>query len=103
MADDGLLFKEFSDEYYPSADDLVRYLQAYATSTHAPIRFDSRVTKVERWGTHSHGFKLTTNTNVQYTCNKLFWATGIPKPVAPSKGTATSYFVCDLAVSNCHA
>jgi hypothetical protein len=52
-----LLMKEFSEEYYPHADDYVRYLNAYAAYVEKKVRempknetrlwFGARVTKVE--------------------------------------------------------
>eukprot|EP00750_Incisomonas_marina_P033442 INCI9871.1.p1 GENE.INCI9871.1~~INCI9871.1.p1 ORF type:complete len:548 (+),score=69.81 INCI9871.1:327-1970(+) len=54
-----LLFGNWSDEYYPSADTLVTYVNNFATSQRLNIRYSTLVEDVRRdvsWGPHSvHG------------------------------------------------
>jgi len=48
--DDGPHFTRYSDRYFPSADEMVRYLGDFAAKHRLPIRYDSRVVSITRGG-----------------------------------------------------
>jgi thioredoxin reductase len=76
---DPLLFKSFSKEYFPNADKLVSYLEAFAEKYALNIRYLSRVVKVSRSGL----FRVTLDNGVEITANKLIMATGVSKSYVP--------------------
>ena len=76
-----LLFKQYSREYFPSADDLVRYLGDYADLYGLNVRCDTRVLRVEK--PHAGQFRLTDDQGNTYACKRLIVATGVSRPYVP--------------------
>ncbi|WP_091370102.1 NAD(P)-binding domain-containing protein [Actinokineospora alba] len=75
----GPLFPEYSDDYYPHADDMVRYLADFQTRQVPQVRFATTVRKVRRDGA---GFVVETDDGcVSAEC--LVMATGWGKPNVP--------------------
>jgi thioredoxin reductase len=68
-----LLFTEYSDDLYPSADDLLRYMQDVYSSYKPPTVFGEKVTKISR--DKDYNFLLTTQSRT-FSCKYLFMATG---------------------------
>jgi len=54
---DDVRFTRYSDRYFPPADELVRYLEDFASRHRLPIRADARVVRVERGA--DQRFRLT--------------------------------------------
>jgi protoporphyrinogen oxidase len=48
LNDDGLLFTDYSDDYYPDKKDLVKYLNDYANKYKLNINYDSDVEKISK-------------------------------------------------------
>ena len=74
-----LLFGQYSQEYFPSAEDLVRYLEDFQREHRVPVRFGAEVQRVER---HAGGFRLYTGDG-GYECECLVVATGWAGPYLP--------------------
>jgi thioredoxin reductase len=47
-------FTRYSDDYFPHADEMVRYLADFAARRHLPVRYRSRVRAVERLADRFH-------------------------------------------------
>ena len=71
-------FKNFTQEYYPHADHLVRYLQSYKEKHNLNVRFNSRVVSVLRAKSETarERFKIILQDEEVFTCTYLIWATG---------------------------
>ena len=79
LSDNELLFKDYSDLYFPDADDLVRYLEDFAETFDLRMRCDEEVTRVSR---DEDGFRVETGRGV-YRCRRLIMATGVSEPHRP--------------------
>ncbi|WP_394825975.1 NAD(P)-binding domain-containing protein [Pendulispora albinea] len=75
-----LLFTQYTDRYFPAAPDLVRYLGDFAARTNLPIRYGTRVVRVERDG---EGFRVTDQAGQTYRARGVIVATGVSKPYIP--------------------
>lgn len=78
--DEELQYREFSNDYFPSASSLVEYLEAFAEHYQLAISYNSSVTKVERSGDR---FTVGVEGGRQFTCERLFVATGLPNAHKP--------------------
>ncbi|MET0419649.1 MAG: NAD(P)-binding domain-containing protein [Actinoplanes sp.] len=78
--DPELLFPKFSDEYFPSADDLVRYLDEFQRVHSLNVRYATSVTRVARDGA---GFAITTDGGDVIRAECLIVATGWGTPYVP--------------------
>lgn len=76
--DDQLLFKNYSREYFPQADDMVRYLKDFANRRALRVRYSTRVERIWRDG----AFHLRTAGGEEFSCRRLIMATGL-KPLTP--------------------
>jgi len=74
--DDDMRFKHYSKEYFPSADDLVRYLADFCDKYHLRITYDTRIVYVTK---RNGQFLLTSDRGDRFLCNKLIVATGLDK------------------------
>jgi thioredoxin reductase len=82
LTDDyGQPFREVSKALYPDADDLVRYLEAFAEAGQLAIRTKTRVARVAR--TDDGGFELTDTAGNRFRCRVLVVATGFSRPYVP--------------------
>ncbi|XP_077987435.1 FAD-dependent oxidoreductase domain-containing protein 2-like [Glandiceps talaboti] len=73
--DTDLLFRNYSEELFPSADDFVRYIADFVKKYDLNIHYKSRVINIDREGTDGK-FVLKTKAGRQYTCDRLLLATG---------------------------
>jgi thioredoxin reductase len=78
--DDRFMFRNYSERYFPTADDLVRYLQDFASCQGLNVDCDVDVAHVQR---EDEGFRLTAANGDQYRCRNLVVATGLSKPFVP--------------------
>jgi thioredoxin reductase len=69
------LFRDYSDDLYPHADALYRYLVDYAEKFALKIRYNTRVTAIRRED-HQGKFILTDQEGQSYSCDQLLMATG---------------------------
>jgi thioredoxin reductase len=76
-----LLFKHYSREYLPAADDMVRYLGDYAQFYGLNVRCNTRILRIEK--PHAGLFRLTDVQGNTYSCKRLIVATGVSKPYVP--------------------
>ena len=77
---EALLFTHYSKDYFPAADDLVRYLQDFARVCDLNVHLHRRVAHIAK--DHS-GFVITTQQGAVYHCARLIIATGLYKPTQP--------------------
>ncbi|HEY3872165.1 MAG TPA: NAD(P)-binding domain-containing protein [Actinocrinis sp.] len=80
--DPGLLFPEFSDEYFPHADDMVRYLAEFQRAHGLAVRYGNEVARVER-APSGPGFTVRTGDGTVLRCRCLVAATGWGRPFVP--------------------
>lgn len=78
--DENLVFRNYSEQYFPDSHDLQRYLADYAQACDLPIRYNTNVTHIAKPGDH---FVVTTSTDQAYTCERLIVATGLFTPMIP--------------------
>lgn len=76
---DELLFRNYSTQYFPPADDMVRYLSDFADHFQLKINYSTRVTRISKNG----GFTLLDDKGKSYSCERLIIATGFTKPYLP--------------------
>jgi lysine/ornithine N-monooxygenase len=73
-----LLFRHFSEEYYPPADALVDYLGEYASQLGLRVRYNTTIMEVARDGaSDGSGFVLADSAGTRYECEKVIMATGL--------------------------
>ena len=80
--DPELLFTRYTPRYFPAAEDLSRYLADFAAAFELPIRFDTRVVRIDRDGPHGD-FTATDGDGGEYRARRLVMATGVSKPYIP--------------------
>ena len=80
--DPDLLFTRYSPRYFPAADDLRRYLADFAAAFELPIRFDTRVVRIDRDGPRGD-FVATDQDGEEYRARRLVMATGVSMPYVP--------------------
>lgn len=77
------LFKDYSEELYPHADDLYRYLKDFAEKYPINIQYKTRVTSIAREREGGFNFVLTDQYGEQWHCARLLMATGPLMPYIP--------------------
>lgn len=78
--DEALQYREFSQDYFPSRESLVEYLERFAAHYELSISYNSSVTRVAKAGDH---FVVSLEDGRALTCERLFVATGLPTAHAP--------------------
>ncbi|EDV20873.1 uncharacterized protein TRIADDRAFT_31159, partial [Trichoplax adhaerens] len=79
-----LTMTRYSDDIYPHADDLVKYLNDYANELKLMIRYNKNITRITR--VHSKKsiiFKLVDQNMECYVCDRLIISTGLATPYIP--------------------
>lgn len=79
-SDPELLFTRYSGRYFPQADDLLRYLADFATTTGARVHYGTTVVRVSR---DADGFALRDNSGQTWHGRRLVVATGVSQPFIP--------------------
>lgn len=79
LSEEGFLFKEFSKEYFPPADVMVEYLNAFAKKFDLKIQCNTEITQIRK----DQLFYLTDDKGEEYSCEVLLVATGMSKPYIP--------------------
>ena len=79
--DEDLQFTRYSEEYFPNADDLVRYLADFAERRGLNVRYQSEVTTVRRAADGT--FDVSTADGARFSAGRLVVATGLFKPNLP--------------------
>jgi len=90
LSDDARLsFTRYSERYFPSAEDLVRYLRDFAHEHRLRIRYQTRVTRI----TKQDRFEVTDASGRTHEANRLIVATGVGcEYVPPIPGIETAEF-----------
>ena len=78
---DQLLFKHYTKDYFPNADDLVKYLQDYARHYGLQVQYGVPVTSISK--TEDGGFRVVGQGGEEYFCRCLVMATGLSTPYLP--------------------
>ena len=74
--DDSLLFKNYSKDFFPKADVLVKYLNDYKNKNNLKVLYNINVEKINKL--KDNLFQIITSNKV-IKCNKLIIATGLFK------------------------
>lgn len=93
--DPSLRFTRYTEEYFPPADALVRYLADFAVASMLRVQYDTPVVRVGRKG----AFRVTDATGRMLEAARLIVATGVTKanvPAIPGIETAESYNTVSL-------
>ena len=77
--DPALRFTHYSERYFPSANEMVRYLGDFATVFQLRVRYDTQITHITRNGC----FRATDQQGNLYEAERLIVATGVSKPYVP--------------------
>lgn len=85
-----MLFKNYSRQYFPHTDDLVRYLQDFAIYFDIKVKYNCQVVKIAK----NDNFMVIDKQGSVYSANRLIIATGFTKlytPPIPGIELAESY------------
>lgn len=78
--DPALAFKHYSQRYFPSADDLVRYLADFAQRFDLDVKYNTTVANIRKEGDL---FIVTDSDGERYGCQQLVVATGFTRSYIP--------------------
>jgi thioredoxin reductase len=93
--DPRLRFTQYSERYFPPADDLVRYLCDFATAFGLRIQDEARVVRITRNGC----FHVRDEQGRTYDAKRLIVATGVSKPyIPPIPGIETAEVYTSVSV-----
>ncbi|XP_070559155.1 FAD-dependent oxidoreductase domain-containing protein 2-like [Ptychodera flava] len=85
--DDDLLFTKYTDELFPSADVLVKYMHDYVERYNLKVRYNTTIVNIHReailGGKFRSRFILTDSEGNKTTCKVLLVGTGAAKPHDP--------------------
>jgi thioredoxin reductase len=104
LSDDAdLLFTRYSERYFPTADQLVRYLTDFAEVLKLRVECNTRIVHVDRSAneTSSNGtsFRATDQHGRVHEAKRLIIATGVSKPyIPPIPGIETAELYTDVSV-----
>lgn len=74
-----MLFKHYSRDYFPNTNDLVRYLNDFATQFNLKIKSDCQVARIAK----NDRFMVMDSDGNVYCSSRLIIATGLSKPYIP--------------------
>ena len=96
--DEDLLFTRYTDEFFPPADTMVRYLSDFAERTGLPIRYGTRISRIER-PERGGPFVLTDQRGEATRARAVIMATGFTEPYLPDiPGLELAERYCDVSV-----
>lgn len=75
----GPLFQEYSKRYFPSADDMVRYLGDFAAGQGLSVQYNTRIERISR----PDLFEAVDQHGTVLRARRLIMATGVSKPYVP--------------------
>nr|VFK60361.1 MAG: Pyridine nucleotide-disulphide oxidoreductase [Candidatus Kentron sp. TUN]VFK69762.1 MAG: Pyridine nucleotide-disulphide oxidoreductase [Candidatus Kentron sp. TUN] len=78
-----LLFKDYSKDYFPDAEPLIEYLEAFAAKYLSNIQYNADIVRVSR---DENGFHAKTRDGKIFSGKCLIVATGVSKPWSPVIG-----------------
>ncbi|GJD21496.1 FAD-dependent pyridine nucleotide-disulphide oxidoreductase [Rivularia sp. IAM M-261] len=79
LNDEGMLFKNYSKQYFPDTEDLVRYLSDFATHFRLKVKYNCTVTRIAK----NDKFLTIESNGTVYSASRLIIATGFTKPYIP--------------------
>lgn len=82
LNDEGLLFTDYDNKFYPKRESLVKYLNDFANFNKLNILYNKSVYKIKKTDLKYQIF--IKKTKEIYSCNKLIIATGLSKQNIPS-------------------
>lgn len=82
LNDEEVLFKDFDEDYFPDADALVNYLEAYQARFNVNIEFNQDIEIISREGENGL-FSLATKQGDVFKCQRVIIATGLLKHNEP--------------------
>ncbi|RDD41254.1 FAD-dependent oxidoreductase domain-containing protein 2 [Trichoplax sp. H2] len=83
-----LIMPNYSDEYYPHADEMIRYLNDYANVLQLNIQYNTEIIQISRaYYKNSLRFKFKTSKQSIYMCDVAIISTGLATPNIPSSIT----------------
>ena len=74
-----LTFPNYSKQYFPNADDLVKYLEDYSKTFELNIQYSTHIKEINK----TSEFELTDTDGNQYYCRRLIIATGLSQSNLP--------------------
>ena len=74
-----MLFKNYSREYFPHTDDLVRYINDFANHFNLKIKYNCQVVRIAK----NDNFMVIDSNGHVYSAPRLIIATGFSKPYIP--------------------
>jgi thioredoxin reductase len=77
--DEELLFKRYSEDFFPHAKDLRRYLVDFTNRFDIKIKYGTAISRI----TKNHRFIVTDHQDNTYSAQRLIIATGVSKPYIP--------------------
>ncbi|CAH3185055.1 unnamed protein product, partial [Porites evermanni] len=90
--DESLLMTRYSKKFFPDADDLVRYLNDYATKLKLQVQYNTNIKLVSRNGEGDDAlFHLTDQNGTMYTCKNVIMSTGISTENLPRNFIGVEY------------
>lgn len=90
--DESLLMTRYSKKFFPDADDLVRYLNDYATKLKLKVQYNTNIKLVSRNGEGDDAlFHLTDQNGTMYTCKNVIMSTGISTENLPRNFKGVEY------------
>ncbi|XP_077982946.1 FAD-dependent oxidoreductase domain-containing protein 2-like [Glandiceps talaboti] len=85
--DEDLLIGRYTEDFFPHADVMVKYLSDYAQRYRLNIQYNTDVKNIKRiddeYSDVSRKFELINQVNTTYTCRTVIVCTGISKPNRP--------------------
>ena len=82
LNDDNILFTKFDDDYYPSNEHLVNYLNHFKQHYNLKVNYNCNVKLITKTDEGHYNILLEDGTN--YKCTKLITATGLSLPNYPN-------------------
>lgn len=79
LCQDGFSFTDYSRDYFPTKDDLVAYLQAFAERFHLNIQYNTTIETISK----ARHFELRDTTGRVFHGDQLVVATGLSQPYMP--------------------
>src|SRR6266852_3286845 len=94
--DPALRFTRYSERYFPSPDELVRYLGVFAAACRLKIQYRTRIVRVAKNGS----FIATDESGHSYEAKRLIVATGFSQPyIPPIPGIETAELYGSVSVN----
>ncbi len=91
-----LLFKNYSKDYFPHSDDLVRYLQDFSAHYKLNIKYNSEAEHIVK---NEDGLFQIRTGDLLYECKNLIVATGVPNQFVPDiEGIEDCDFYSDCSI-----